>query len=74
MISEVKSVVIARTNSGHYRFAGVVARSFFFWTWSVVQLPGMKRVASGISASETKAEIMAAAKAYSFAAQDEPIP
>lgn len=73
-MSEVKSVVIARTSTGDYRFAGVVARSFIFWTWSVIQLPGMKRVATGVTTSEIKAQLKAAEVAYSFAAADKPIP
>lgn len=55
-----------------YRFAGVVSRGFFFWSWAIIQLPGMKKVSSGIALTETKAIIMATSMAAGFAAQKLP--
>lgn len=65
---DLRSVAVFGNPSG-YRFAGVISRGFFFWSWAIIQLPGMKKIASGVCLTETKSVIMATTMAASFASR-----
>lgn len=42
--------------SAHYSWVALVMRDFFRWRWIVVELPGMRQVASGWSWKVTAAQ------------------